>query len=325
MKEKDALEQFISGKLSEKEFTYQPAYWDQAAAQMAVWEAEARRKRRFLWFYLFSGIIFISLAISGISALAPRATLVSDPLFELRSAIDVLPPLLTQTAMMSTPSEYASTQMQASASFSNANSSANSTKGIQPNPHNPQSEQSALFAKSGSGSESPVEIADSDSRLLLSLEKRSAKRASLYKLQSIGLKDIELESIFKARSPEKEALGRQRLSSFNFYLQSGTNLSASEMGESGSSLRGGNSMFGLGVRYNLRPGLSLESGLQYHGQQLDNLSLTLTGREFDFVAREQSVRWDLQQLHWLSLPLQVNIRPLKRHELSLGLSLDYLL
>ncbi|MEL7342234.1 MAG: hypothetical protein AAGM67_17255, partial [Bacteroidota bacterium] len=317
--EKDALEQFIEDKLNEQEFTYQPAYWDQAAAQMAVWEAEARRKRRFLWFYLFSGIIFISLAISGISALAPRATLASAPLYEWDGSIGMISPLLTQTAMMSPPSENASS-LSSPAAVSISTSFSNPTKGLEPSPQPSQTNRSVPTAR-------PKAIStNSDSKLLLSIKKeRSAKRPPSYKLQSIGARNFKLASFFSSRSPQKEALRRQRLSSLNFYLQSGTNLSTSEMGESGSSLRGGNSMIGLGIRYNLRPGLALESGLQYHGQQIDNLSLSLSGREFDFVAREQSIRWELQQLHWLSLPLQISLRPLKRHELSLGMSLDYLL
>ncbi|MEM6343532.1 MAG: hypothetical protein AAF927_06610, partial [Bacteroidota bacterium] len=160
--------------------------------------------------------------------------------------------------------------------------------------------------------------------LTTGVERSAQQLKKKYSLKKLLAKDYRLQALLDAAFSEQADADQGKLSSFNLYVQSGAGFTASEMSESGSSLRGGQSITQLGIRYNIRPGLALESGIQYHNTRLDNLSLSVTGRQFDFVAREQTIRWQVEQLHWISVPLQLSIRPLKRHELVLGASVDWL-
>ncbi|MFK7925465.1 MAG: outer membrane beta-barrel protein [Bacteroidia bacterium] len=333
MKEKDALEQFIEDKLAETQFTYQASHWDQASSQMAAWEAEAARKRRFLWFYLFSGVVFISLAITGVFALSLRGTpeselisqinnpaLVSSETNDCDTLIISNPDLLTERSAQPVPSPT----LQANNSPRNTKNKLFSgrTRGQQKQTgtNTNTSNNLSLTAKDPNAFSSPY-----SHPLSASIERSAQQSGIAYLINHIRYRafspdSIECEFIVV---PNQENSWKQS-NSFNFYVQSGASFTATQMGENGGSLQGGRSTASVGIRYNFRPGLALESGIQYHSNHLDELSLSVTGREFDFVAREQTVRWQLEQLHWLSIPLQLSIRPLKRHELTLGASLDYL-
>ncbi|MEM6347852.1 MAG: hypothetical protein AAF927_28440, partial [Bacteroidota bacterium] len=332
MKEKDALEQFIEAKLAEKQFSYQASYWDQAAGQMAAWEAEARRKRRFLWFSIFSGVLFISLATTAIFAFSHRGTPISQ-LEEAEVATSAISTsLLTDcdpsddsahdTAILSetterSPQVSSSTPPSQGSRPSTTNHNTNRT--THTNNRTQTRNNTLLSAQNINSLASPK-----SGPLTTGVERSAQQLKKKYSLKKLLAKDYRLQALLDAAFSEPAEADQDRLSSFNLYVQSGAGFTASEMGESGSSLRGGQSTAQLGIRYNIRPGLALESGVQYHNTRLDNLSLSVTGRQFDFVAREQTIRWQVEQLHWISVPLHLSIRPLKRHELVLGASVDWL-
>ncbi|MEL6134618.1 MAG: hypothetical protein AAFR59_14755, partial [Bacteroidota bacterium] len=74
MKQEDKLVEYIKDKLAAEPPVYQDAYWEEAQAQMATWDAEKRRKWPFFW--LFS----LALIVLGIGAwfLWPTATEIPD-------------------------------------------------------------------------------------------------------------------------------------------------------------------------------------------------------------------------------------------------------
>lgn len=332
MKKKDALEQFIEDKLAETQFTYQASYWDQASGQMAAWEAEARRKKRFLWFYLISGVVFISLAITGIFAFSLRGTPESELLSQLNNPTVVSseindcdtiyiasPSLLTERSAqpLSSPNVVVNRTPTNTKNklFSGRTRGQQNQTDTQTNTSN-----NPLTAKDPNAFTSPYALPISTS-----IERSAEQSKIAYLIRNIRYRAFGPNAITWKSSPltDQKSNWKQN-SSFNFYVQSGASFTATQMGESGGSLQRSRSTANVGIRYNIRPGLALESGLQYHSNRLDNLSLSVTGREFDFVAREQTVRWQVEQLHWLSVPLQLSIRPLKRHEITLGASLDWL-
>ncbi|MEL7530768.1 MAG: hypothetical protein AAFN10_05650 [Bacteroidota bacterium] len=332
MKEKDALEQFIEDKLAEKQFSYQASYWDQAAGQMAAWEAEAKRKRRFLWFSLLSGVLFIGLAITGIYAFTLRGTLDSqladlnanptvilaqaapecdsslNRLILKEDATERSPKVATSSPLLSNRSRPSTTQQV-------PNRRATNTKDQPQKPNTPPLSSTNLSAFANQNAQA----------LTTQIERSAQQEKTINKLQKILSRDYRIQALLNGAFSDQAEADQDRFSSFNFYLQTGAGFSASnQQGESGRSLQAGQSTASFGIRYNIRPGLALESGLQYHNKRLDELSLSLSGRQFDFVAREQTIRWQVEQLHWLSVPLQLSLRPLKRHEFVLGGSVDWL-
>lgn len=319
MKEKDTLEQFIQQKLDEPSFPYQSAYWDQAAAQMAVWEAEDKRKRRFLWFYSLSGLILLVSGILSLFAFFPAEVPIITSVLETQNVRSkVVDPLSSKTASLSNLALTTDSSSRIPNDFKTHGTSlppasaSRSTSDTQTGP------SSQVLTE-----ELQLKKPDSLIRPSLSTSISSNLKYSLYQLPDRWyVLHTQLDQL-KTRllsSPE-----RSFIRSLHWYIQSGTGLRLSAQSESGTNWQSQSAQLGLGVRLPLRPALALETGFSLQNMPINGLSLQLKGNQYDFVLREQSVRWDLQNLYWLNVPVQLSLRPMSRHELIIGASWQYLL
>ncbi|MEL6695733.1 MAG: hypothetical protein AAFP89_05805 [Bacteroidota bacterium] len=329
MKEEDKLVEYIKDKLASEPPVYQDAFWEEAQEQMAVWDAEARRRRPFLLWVLLP-LLFLGVGL-GTWILWPETPLVQEGEAPLATVSSTDAPSLApnQTQPLLPPSAYPRPR-------------------VNPRPR---------VRKMASGQTSPVDpppftpvAADSE------VEDRPEKKNAFTPVEEIVSKDQETENqeahlqfssmIFPERTvvPMPDARFRDendfvmpKLSrSYGTFtpfrkvqlrLKAIFALSETRLSESNESVLHRQNRLGVGLTLPLGNSRkwNIMTGLEYETLPLSGLQVDSIGTVYDFASQSTQIQWEPQRASRLHVPLHIQRRLFPGHQVTIGVGIHYLL
>lgn len=301
----------------QREFPFQESYWLQAEEMIL---AEQKRRKQ----YLLSLISYALIVVTVISIPLLVWIFSTNPLFaELRP---VEQPLAMQTRLTSPDALTQGVHLASSFVSPSRERSLSSQQVYEQSRSNQISAESVRLERSYQINSSPdtgIALADKEDRLGLDLDENLAAADKNNRLKRLGKLQFA-KPIFALASQFSEELSvpqgvypRNELS-----LWLGFNLSpnAASFNDLGS-----NPVLGLRYAYALNRRLKLYSGLMYQGRGAVNAVTNIRQIDYGFGADVDALVLNIDRLHYLEMPLGIDLRIYKGHYLMLGGQLSYLL
>jgi hypothetical protein len=309
------LEDFIKGKLEKGSFPYREGAWEQAAEQFAAWDAARRRKRRFVFLLLPILAACFIFAWQLWPADNSHENLVTQDTFAHAS---ILPTTISNpySSLNHSPSllDALNSEMpsaKAKQTFETA------SKNSKPKKTNTPFYQSTTAEKPKIGEKGAQTLAS----IILTEEEVSVRNP----IEEISFKEENVLPNSRI-SPMLYANGNTPFKRLSPYFEVGYAVFKSFTNETlTTSEWAGSPTLGTGVLYRLNRNLRLKVGLQYAYRTHLNHSLNRKETAFDFVRQNKDIWWTPEKLHYLYLPLEIQLRTTAKQRFLVGGQLAYLL
>lgn len=322
--EEDKLNRIIRQKLENQVPPYQEGFWEQASAQMDLWEKEEKRRKvaPFWWWMLGLSLFLGSGTFLGFSYLnknnAPIAA--SELLGKADSCavVSVIPTTIeTETTVFS--SKTSPNQSDASRIKKSSN--------LQPKIEEQQGKQKVLglagLRPVSQEEKSPIEATAPEA---VPITQRKNLRTFLQ--GPLGPKEMVLSSHIEIPASDRisGSIGFPNRPTLSIILSRGS----WEMLVQNQENREPNAWkrdFAIGSEWMipLKKRLYLQSGLHYVSQPLKGIQLQSEGQSFSFSLQENKLNWKPVQASSLWMPVRAGIFLGPRHRIEGGLVLQYLL
>ena len=302
-REQHPLDQFLKEKLSERSFAYQDKYWE-AASEMIGHE---NRRRRGWIFWLLAGLMILPIGILGWSTLrlAPDyATMWADSSWE---STFVFP----DSCLMGSGAMVAVAEVQRPAS-----------EGQEVSSGSRRDLPSSLPARS------TITDTLTSQELYQTLRKDQAILTTSLVEREVAITAMRLRGfqflpfLLSPRVP-KEA-GDWKQFRHTLSLRVGSQLAPAWRGGAATQ-PGFSAMIGLDYRYALTPVIRLRTSLLYQQRAGLNRDTTFTSVQFGFGREEFSTTLENRSLHFVSVPIAMEMELGSRTGISLGIEPSYLI
>ena len=307
MKQEDKLVEYIKDKLASEPPVYQDAFWEEAQEQMAVWDAEAKRRRPFLLWVLMP-LLFLGVGM-GTWALWPETSSFpeEDASFATVTPTDETSVEATfapnQPQPLLPPSTYPRPRVNHKAS--------GQTRQIDPPPFVPMT--------SSLGGEGRPEEKNS----LTSVEEATSEdqeaeaQASPLHLSSVTFPERTVAPMPDAYFGEEEDFVMPELSrSYRTFapfrgvqltLKATFTLDETRLSESSESILRRHSRLGVGLILTLgnKRRLNIMTGLEYETLPLSGLQADSTGTTYNFTSQRTQIQWTPERASRIHIPIHI--------------------
>ena len=318
-KHTEALDVWINAKLNDREFPYKEAYWD-AAQQLIEKEEGKRKKKRFIFLWIFVGLLLIALGVTA-TYLSLSNFYASDALAQSSSS------KLTESNS-NPPAE----------SPHIANTHPDIQQLTQEVPHTETKEVTvesniALADEEieTSSLAQPLPITKSNNMPSVASIKEKAKekakdsstlQPSQQLILPLSMLDLNepMDTINFEQLPPLEHTSSSFRSYFQLSLMGGYQQIWNTSSAQSFEFDRFSPTYGLHVTYVLNPSVSFYSGIQYVRNESFGNNINIEQREISFGLDQRVRNFQLNKLDYLEIPLFAKLNIQKRSGISLGLS-----
>ncbi|MEO0468144.1 MAG: hypothetical protein AAF206_00885 [Bacteroidota bacterium] len=340
------MEEWMKEKLAETPVTYDPAYWEDAAASMAEWER--RRRRKWLIWLGLGGFLLLALSLTGSQfwfssdrmnpargmgeALAIPITASPESLFipqpnttdgkETSASHEPLA-LTTSVARNQSRANIDPTTTMPRAVVNAASLPSFPTRAIlEDQPSLPSSKPAEMSIVTTLDKEQTILLAGGASSAAETSVEQTRSFASLRRISSFAGDAQSLHATPASLDATRLPFGKR----FQIWLSAGnTRTMINQQGAETVSAAALQPTGGILIGYRLSPRLLLESGVQYRQSDGFGESALFSARRFDFVARDFEVQWQPNRLYQMDMPIRLQLALAPRHAVLAGVNLSYLL
>ncbi|MEO1415653.1 MAG: hypothetical protein AAFW00_10255 [Bacteroidota bacterium] len=322
MKEEDKLVEYIKDKLASEPPVYQDAFWEEAQEQMAVWDAEAKRKRPFFLWVVFP-LLFLGVGL-GAWILWPETSLVQEgeaPLATV-SSTDVPSLAPNQPQPLLPPSVYPRPRVNRIAPGQTSQIAPpivpmSVNLGVEDSP-----EKKNLFTSVEEAESKDQETESQESHLHFSSvtfpERAVVPMPDARFREENDFVIPELSRSYRTFTPFRKVQVR---------FKATFTLSETRLSESNESILRRHSRMGVGLTLPLGNSRrwNIMTGLEYETLPLSGLKVDSIGTVYDFASQSTQIQWEPERASRLHVPLHIQRKLFSGHQVTVGVGIHYLI